>query len=220
MIFSALKKLPFYRRYTTNQFKQWWARRNIDWQKEYSETWNHPHRYFITANLLQMNWGSLIEIGCGSGPNLINIVRNTKGKQIGGVDISPQAIETARKTFKNAVLSVGPGDDVFMSDKSSDIILSDMMLIYVGPRKINRYIQEMKRLARNYIVLSEFHSSSWWERFKLRLFSGHNSYNYRKLLEKHGFYDISINKYPPNSWPEDDNNKFRRLIIAKTPKYL
>lgn len=219
-VLKQIKKLPFYRRYTTSQFEQWWARRKIDWDKDYLRTWDHPHRHFITENLKLMSWKSLIEIGCGPGPNLMNIVKAIPRVQIGGVDVSPEAIALAQKTFTGGYFRVDSGENVFMSDKSSDIILTDMTLIYVGPRKIDKYVVEMKRLARSFVVLSEFHSRNWWERFKLRLFSGHNAYDYQKLLEKHGFHDIIIQDYPPNCWPLDDNTKFRKLIIARPPKYI
>ena len=216
MIISALKKLPFWRRYTTNQFKNWWKNRDIDWEKEYKETWNHPHRKIITDVLKQFAWSSLYEIGCGAGANLINISRNIPNRYLGGVDINPKAIEVANKTFKGGFFTVGSADDIMLSGKATDVVLSDMCLIYVGPTKINKYIQEIKRISRGYVILLEMHSNSWIKRLWLRLFSGHNSYNYDKLLRKNGFYDIIMYKLNGNIWGDD--NQFRHLIIAKTPK--
>lgn len=219
MIFSVLKKLPIYRRYTTNQFKDWWRNRKVDWKKEYLSTWNHPHRFFITKVLRSFPWLSLLEIGCGGGANLANIVKGIPGRQVGGVDINPDAIALAEKSFKGGFFKINSADDIMMSDKSVDVILSDMTLIYVGPFQIGRYIKEMRRLARSCIVLCEFHSDSWWNRLALLLNSGHHAYNYRKLLEKHGFYDIMILKIPSEAWPDGrDYELFRHIIVAKVPK--
>ena len=95
---NLIKKLPFWRRYTTNQNCDYWANRKFGW-REYLETADHPHRHFITNILKQMKWMSLLEIGCGSGPNLVNITKNIGGKQLGGIDINPEAINVANESF-------------------------------------------------------------------------------------------------------------------------
>lgn len=220
MILSVVKKLPFYRRYTTNQFKQWWAGRKIDWKNEYLKTWNHPHRYMISAVLATIPWKSLLEIGCGAGANLINILKHFQGRQLGGIDINPEAIAVAQKAFSGGQFRVNSADDIMFSDKATDVVLSDMCLIYVGPWQINKYIREIKRITRNYVVLCEFHSPSLWKRLNLLFHSGHHAYNYRKLLTKHGFYDIQVKKIPPDLWPgADDAQKFFSfIIIAKVPQ--
>ena len=50
--------------------------------------------------LKSIPWVSLLEIGCASGPNLAAIVKAMPGKQVGGVDLSEDAIELAKKTFQ------------------------------------------------------------------------------------------------------------------------
>lgn len=212
---NLLKKLPFWRRYTTEQNKRYWANRKLGWQ-EYLNTADHPHRHFITNVLRQMNWGSLLEIGCGSGPNLANIAKNISNRQLGGVDINSEAIEIADKTFRGGWFRVGSAEDMMMSDKSSDVILSDAFLIYVGPFKIRKYLKEIRRVARKYVVLCEYHNKSWWKRQRLRVFSGRHAYNYRKLLKKLGFYDIMIINMPP--FEEDNEQCYRHLIVACVPK--
>jgi ubiquinone/menaquinone biosynthesis C-methylase UbiE len=197
----------------------------MDWDKDYLKSWNHPHRYMITAILSSFPWVSLVEVGCGPGPNLVNIVKNLQGKQVGGVDIVPEAIELANKTFTGGMFKVSPADDVMMSDKATDVVLTDMMLIYVDPSRIDKHIKELKRICRNHIVLCEFHSDSWWQRLKLRFTSGYNAYDYIKLLKKHGFYNIQKFKIPPEVWPKEDGtpanpkeNQFRWIIKAQVPK--
>ena len=202
---------------TTNKWKRYWQERKIDWNEAYVKTWSHPHRFLISAILKGLLWMSLFEIGCGAGANLINIVKSFPGKtlQLGGSDISPDAIKTAQDILKGAILKVGSGDDVIMSDDSTDVVLTDRMLIYIGPWDIHRYIREIKRIARTYVVFCEFHSESLYERIKLKMTSGYNTYNYRKLLEKHGFYDIRLFKLPPEAWPGDTYPSY--IIVAKVP---
>ena len=211
---NLIKKLPFYRRYTTEQNKKYWQKRK-GWE-EYQNTADHPHRHFITHILKQLRWVSLFEIGCGSGPNLVNIAKSIGGKQLGGVDINPEAIELAKQTFKGGVFKVGSGDDILMTDKSVDIILTDMFLIYVGPFRIKRYLHEFKRIARNNLVLVEYHSRSWWKRQYLMLFSGRHAYDYKRLLEKCGYYDVTVIKMPV--FEEDNEQSYRHILLAKVPK--
>ena len=200
---------------STKKHTEYWRHRKIDWKTAYADTWNHPHRGIITFMLKSMNFLSLWEVGVGGGANLIRIFKELPGKQIGGSDVSEDAIATCRGLFQGGLFHVEPGNDMLMSDKSVDVILSDMTLIYVDPFKIDSYLKEFKRVGRLYVVLCEFHSSSWWKRQKAR-FNLYHVYDYKKLLEKHGFYDIQVQHIPEQYWPGTDNNtEFRSIITAK-----
>ena len=200
---------------STKKWSNWWENRKIDWKVSY-QNWEHPHRYVITNILSRLSWLSLFEIGCGAGANLMNVIKHLKGRQLGGADINPDAIALAQKTFPNGFFKVNSADNLMLSDKSVDVILSDMCLIYVSPRHIKKYIREIKRVSRSFIVLCEFHSDSWWRRLKLKLTSGYNAYNWKKLLEKEGFYDVVLYKLKPEDWPGGNPQKdYGYIIVAK-----
>lgn len=204
---------------TSNQHARWWANRKIDWDAHYLQTWNHPHRELIVQVLKSLGgWVSLWEVGCGPGPNLVKITKEMPGHQLGGSDINPDAIELARKTFVGAKFNVNPIDDVLLSDGSVDIVLSDAALIYVGPRKIRGAIKEIVRIARNHVVLCEFHGGTWWSRFWLRVRNGYNAYDYKKLLEEAGCYDIQVGKIPKEYWEGFPWQPWGYIIIAKVTK--
>lgn len=202
----------------TKEHSRYWRDRKIDWKTAYLDTWQHPHRNMISAVLTTFPWMSLFEIGCGAGANLVNIVMSFKGKtiQLGGSDINEDAIELAKKTLKGAILKVGSGDDVIMSDDSADVVLTDRMLIYVSPKDIDRYMGEIKRIARKRVVLCEFHEPRWWNRKKIRWESGYHAHDFRKLLEKHGFYDTLFYKITEEMWPGDRYPSY--IISAKVPQ--
>ena len=204
---------------STKKWTDWWKNRKIDWKQHYMNP-NHPHRLIIAETLKHIPWFSLIEVGCGAGANLVTIVKTLPGRQVGGVDINSDAIEYAQKVFTNGLFKVNKADDVLLSDKSVDVILSDMCMIYVTPNLIGKHLNEFKRLARSYVVLCEFHSDSWWNRFVLKWKEGYNSYNWPKLLEKYGYYDIQKYKIPKEGWPESNlQQKYGYIIVARTPKY-
>lgn len=215
---NILKKLPFYRRYSTKKLSLWWKERKIDWKVQYLDTWDIPRRRVLTSFLASFQWISLIEVGVGGGANLYSIVKHLKGRQVGGIDVNPEAIELAKKTFIGGVFHVCPADDIMMSDKSADVILSDMMYIYVAPKDIERHVRELKRVARNNVVLHEFHSTSWWQRFKLRLFTGHCAHDWKTILQDNDFYDIMIYKLPNDFYEDDTHKQFSHLIKATAPK--
>jgi len=216
--------MNFYATKTTKNHKDDWAGRKIDWDKSYRQTWKHPHRAVICAGLRLFDWVSIFEIGCGGGANLIKIIKEFPNRQIGGIDFNKDAIELCQKTFKGGIFKVGSGDDVMLSDKSTDVVLSDMTLIYVSPFKIKDYLLEMKRLGRNYIVLCEFYSISFLSRLKLKIKTGYFAHNYKRLLEKIGCYDIMEYKLKPEDWPDengighDPQKTYAYLIIARIPR--
>jgi len=207
-------------RWTTNQHKKYWEDRKIDWNTHYTATWNHPHRQFIVDKLKELKWISIVEIGCASGPNLIKIAMEIPRADVGGIDLNKDAILTAQKIFsenkRNAWFKVGNGESVKMSDGSVDMVLSDMALIYVGRTKIKKHISEMHRICRKGVILLEFHHKSWWKRFVQKVKSGYNVYNYKKLLEEQGFYDVQVDKLPPEMWENHEPQKtFAYRITAK-----
>lgn len=212
---------------TTKTHANYWKNRKIDWRKDYLSTWNHPHRQVIKNLLLGMPWMSLMEIGCGAGANLAQIAVGIQNRkfQLGGTDINAEAIEVAKNNgfFKDGNFLVCPNDDVMMSDKSTDVVLSDMSLIYMDQRKIHKTLKEFKRIGRNWLVMCEFDSTKWWKRWWVKSISGYNVYDYKKLLDTHGFYDIIKYKLTNQDWPGSEGTYqegLRYIIIARIPKYI
>jgi ubiquinone/menaquinone biosynthesis C-methylase UbiE len=209
---------------TTQQHSQYWKDRKINWLEHYAVTWNHPHRQFIIDKLKTFKWISVIEIGCACGPNLMNIVSKFPRADVGGIDISEDAIKTARDIFadlykgtlRSAWFKVGSGENVMISDSATDVCLTDMALIYVSRKDIKKYLLEMKRISRNRVMMLEFHHTNPFKRFWLKWTSGYNAHNYKKLLEECGFGGIEIEKLPPELWDNHEPQKtFAYLITAK-----
>ena len=196
-------------------YEKWWANKKIDWNKNYW-TPRHLHRILILREILRFPFKSVFEIGCGAGANLANIHNVFKGSEVGGTDINPEAIETAKKNLPYAKdLEIGTADDIFFSDKSIDILISDAVLFYVSPFKINKVIQEMARVARNGIILCELWSPSILKRIKLWLKERYFAHNYLKLFKKYGFYDIKITKILEKNWPDSLWIEYGYIVSAR-----
>lgn len=206
---------------TTEKHTDYWANRKINWVESYLSLWNHPHRSYVANRLSLFQWQSLIEVGCASGPNLFHLIKRFPRRDIGGVDVNKDAIEVARQVLelardqmpsRTAYAEVTTGDNIFIGDQCTDVILTDMALIYVDPFKIKRYLKEFKRVARNKLVFYEFYSPKLWDRLKLT-WRGYYTHNYPKLLREMGMDDIIITKLPPESWTESETHQKYGHII-------
>jgi len=204
---------------TSKQWEKWWSKRQIDWFESYFNI-EHPHRKLIMEKIKQAGpIESVFEIGCAAGANLALAHRLFQVK-VGGVDINKDAIDTVQKMFPyhRDRFEVRSGEDLFLSDRSISIMLTDMTLIYLGPFKIGKILEEIKRVTRERIILVEFHHESVIARMALRLATGYYAYNYRNLLERYGFYDIEIQKLTEQHWPGGEpQRKFGYIITARTP---
>lgn len=200
---------------TTKQHIDYWKNRELDWRTQYFDTHGHPHRELILRAMAKYEFGSVLEVGCASGPNLLRIHYGFPGVQLGGCDVSEDAIKTARELLPQAShLDVSPAHDIFLSDKSVDLTLSDACMIYVGRRMIKKTLKEIKRVTRKNIVFCEFHSDSLYQRTRLQLQSGYYAYNWKKLLEKNGFYNVELYKIPQKVWPGTPWQEFGFIVTA------
>ena len=220
---NPLKKLFFYRNYSTKAHANWWRKRKLDWNKDYFSTHTHPHRKALMYVLGQIKWSNLLEVGCGGGANLINITRYFPKTYLAGNDVNKEAIEFCKEVFAkhnpSLYFTQSPADDMLIGDKNTEVILSDMVYIYVSNRDIGKHLDEIKRVARDYVVLCEFHHKSWWKRMKLKLFAGYSAFNWQKLLTRHGFTDIISYRITPQDWPESKlQQEFAHIFLAKIPK--
>lgn len=210
-------------KFLTSRQKKFWTERKIDWEKEYLSTWDHPHRALIISALKSIHWMSLWEVGCGAGANLVRIVKEfnpspENPRQLGGSDVNKDAIAVAAKTLVGARLKVEGIEDILLSDGATDVVLSDAALIYIGPNKIKKALKEMIRVSRSYILLCEFHGTSLWKRWFLRFKTGYNAYDYEKLLEEQGCYDIQKIKMPRQLWDGFPWSVWGYVILAKVPQ--
>lgn len=203
---------------TTNQHRKYWRNRKGDWKFHHLSTWNHPHRGLIIEALRSLYWFSLWEVGCGAGANLVRIVKEIPGRQLGGSDINADMIEVAKKTLDGAMFHVEDITDMLLSDNSVDVVLSDASLIYIDPTDIKKAIHEIVRIARNGVVMVEFNSNNWFERLKFRLRTGYNIYDYEKLLKKEGCYDIQKYKITKDLWDDKEWSRYGYILIAKVKK--
>ena len=167
------------------------------WAENYIiENADHPSKQLLIEIITKYTpLKSVLEVGCASGPNLYALSKKFPDARFFGIDISKKAIRVGTawisdKKIKNIELFEGKADELGrFPDKSVDIILSVAMLIYVGPDKIDRVIEEMIRVTRKAVILIEWNSEKEYS-YEF----DHWAYNWKALFEKQGETNISLTK--------------------------
>jgi hypothetical protein len=138
-----------------------------EWVQGYWDSRSHGHRQLMLEKVKAFgSVRSLLEIGCNCGPNLALIGKEYPKAELVGIDINPEAIEVGsrilgRDGLSNVRLLVRRADELReFQDKAFDLVLTDAVLIYIGPDKIEKVIAEMARLARRALIMIEFHADS------------------------------------------------------------
>lgn len=199
---------------TDRHWNKYWAKRKIDWVKEYIATSNHPHRDRILQELAKIKFNTLVEVGCASGPNLLRIAQVFPHVRLGGSDVSEDALAVAKKFLpSHTVLDCAGADQLYFPDNSADVVLTDMCLIYLSTKAFRKALSEIRRVARKHVMFVEFNSDNITRRLALAAASGYHAYDYKKELGRAGFYDIQFHKLTEAEWPGGEPQKEFGYII-------
>mgnify|MGYP001407878881 FL=1 len=207
----------------TRAWEQEWAEAHLskrnDWGgegkdviKSYWDSMEHPHRRFLIDKICEFSPSNILEIGCNCGPNLYLLAQRLPEAQLYGIDVNAVAIEKGKKWFSesginNVSLSVGKADDLGQfQDKSFDVVFTDAMLIYIGPDKIRKVVEEMLRVVQKGLLLTEWHvfESENSDRDGLGIrHCGMWKRDYVTLLKKYSSLEkVLITKITSDIWPD------------------
>ena len=171
----------------------------------------HPHRQWLMEQLdVLWPFSSVLEIGCGYGPNVQLLATRFPTIEVMGLDINPIAVHEgnaglAQLGIEHARLILGKADDLSQfTDRSIDVVFTDATLLYIGPDKIRQVIAEMRRVSRKALLFVEFHYSGHARDRKALGVHTRDGWvrDYRKILN-HFFSDdtITFMKIPTDVWP-------------------
>lgn len=202
-----------------------WNDKGIEEIKKGFSNLNHSHRQLLLKKISAFQpIYSILEVGCGYGPNLYLLAQKFPNIALTGIDINSPSIQEGNKfltkeKISNVKLSIGKVNELNkFQDKSFDIVFTDALLIYIGPDKIKKTIQEMLRITRRALILVEWHYKEqnkdpqglgvyhWgcWKR------------NYVNLLKQFVPEDkIRITKIPKELWPAENWQNLGYIIEVK-----
>lgn len=187
---------------------RYWVNRPIDsekdwiddqpnWIESYVHSAYHPHRMLIIDAVKSLGpIRRLLEVGCGSGSNLLRIHEAFPEMKLFGLDISGKLIARARDYLPQSTFKVGSYFSVPYANKSFDVVVADATLMYAGPKDIGRAMNELDRVTNSIIIVDRYDKSLAGIR------NGHVwARNYPKIFEKLG-YEVTTAKIKKEDWPQ------------------
>lgn len=182
-----------------------WNYGEENWLEGYSKSINHPHRKLIIDALQKLEpFDSLLEVGCNVGPNLYNIKTRFPNVKLAGIDVNENAIITAQTSpsLSGIRFEIGSAYNIPYPDKSFDIVLSDAVLIYTNPDRIQHTMAELSRVACKGMILVEWYNPN---STLGTLMFGHWARNYQKILEEKNF-EVKKIKIKKGTWKTKSGN--------------
>jgi ubiquinone/menaquinone biosynthesis C-methylase UbiE len=142
---------------------------------------------------------------------------------LAGVDINTRALQAARTALAQVGARVrlahGSASALSMLDRASvDIVITDAVLMYVGPDRISKAIGEIVRVMRRGAVLVEWHMPPGDATDNTsRTHFGHWIHDYRALFAGYGCDDVVVTPLPAAAWDDAGWRRFGALIEVRVP---
>jgi SAM-dependent methyltransferase len=199
-----------------------WARRGPAAVRRGFDNLTHPHRRLIVEHVSALApWAGILEVGCGYGPNLYHLAQRFPHAVLRGIDINRHSVALGNARLQEAGLAnvrlvAGRADDLRQfAGGAFDIVLTNALLMYVGPDRIDRAVAEMLRVARRYLVLVEQHRQDDESRGAGRFESGLWRRNYAVLLQRLAPDDrVEIRKVPVELWDDEGWREYGCIITS------
>jgi ubiquinone/menaquinone biosynthesis C-methylase UbiE len=103
---------------------------------------------------------SILDIGTGTGGWLASIAVHSE-KEKKGIDFSDKMIIQAKKNHPNLIFSKIDAENMsIIKDKSYDIVTASFVLHGMKAKERNIVLEEMKRIARKYVMIHDFRNKT------------------------------------------------------------
>ena len=109
----------------------------------------------IIANEINIEFDSILEVGCQWGENLLAIERKFPDKKIVGVDIDRIRLSEGQKYLTKAELTYGDARKLPFPDKSFDIVFTNALICMLDPEDVMVAIKEILRVAKKQVMFIE-----------------------------------------------------------------
>jgi ubiquinone/menaquinone biosynthesis C-methylase UbiE len=120
--------------------------------------WTETIKLFIEKYNLNEK-SSVLDVGCGKGYMLVDLLKAIPNLRIAGIDISEYAIKNSHELVKNK-LQVGNCLDLPFTDNSFDLVISINTIHNLDEAGCIKALQEIERVKRNhsYVVVDGWNS--------------------------------------------------------------
>jgi ubiquinone/menaquinone biosynthesis C-methylase UbiE len=195
-----------------------WGNQKNEWVTGYRDSQNHSHRNFLIERICKFSPSSILEVGCNCGPNLYLLAKKFPSAKIRGIDINPVAVQKGNEWFvqegiSNVKLLEGKADELGQfQDRSFDVAFTDAVLIYIGPDKIKKVMEEMLRVTRQALILLEWHCFNSKSN-PLGVYVGHWMRDYVALFKEFvPLSQIQVIKLPEELWSDENWQRYGGVV--------
>lgn len=119
---------------------------------------------------------SILDVGCGGGHFTIQLARRYPNAQVVGIDISPDAIEYAKKQAEqsrvyNVSFEVSGAPQLAFPPKSFDAVTSTLVCHHFSDQQFIEFLKYASRIAKSTIIINDLHRH-WLASAGFRLIAG------------------------------------------------
>lgn len=189
------------------------------------------YRHFLQINFFLKNYGNLpkkhfdlifkkvqsnvvLDFGCATGDKLIYFV-NKGAKNVYGIDINHQAIQTAKKNLKKYEINCQFSDKLIIynlkkflnKNKKFDLVLFERVLYILNDKEFYYIISKLSKLTK-YIYIDDFFLDEFKKKLRVNI-KGYKHSNFITILNNMGFYLLSKN-----------NSPYQNVLFANTKSAL
>lgn len=100
---------------------------------------------------------NILEVGCNIG-NQLTLLQSQGFKNLYGIEIFPEAVETAKTHTKGINIIQGSGFELSFKDSYFDLVFTSGVLIHTNPKDIKKMMKEIYRVSDKYIWGYEYYS--------------------------------------------------------------
>jgi pseudaminic acid biosynthesis-associated methylase len=181
-------------------------RNEFDWKKRV---------YAFEEMLYKLSVGSILEVGCNRGYNLMAVNRALRDEvDLTGIEPNKYALELTSNIGPEIDFLEGDAYNIPFEDGHFDLTFTSGVLIHIPPEKIDKAISEIYRVSEEYILPIEYYSEKE-EEIEYR--------GEKDMLWKRDFYHCYKNIFPSLSlvrkgyWgPEDGFDRCHWWLLKKT----
>jgi len=165
--FSKLKYRTYHLLKEGYKPKQFWDGWSDNYSRQKAQRRIDESHHWLLKKMEALKPNTVLEMGCGFGRNLKFLTENLSYQaRWVGFDISESMIKKAKGGFNDKVL-LGCGDITSLPfhDRSYDLVYTHATLMHVPEEHVSKAIQELKRVAKKYLILIE---ETYWSKGNLR----------------------------------------------------
>lgn len=171
---------------------------------------NNRHNKLALWGLAHIEMGSkkmMLDVGCGGGKNIANMLIENPNAKVYGVDYSEESVKMSKKLNNkaiksgNSIVKVGKAEDIPFDDNQFDLVTAFETIYFWD---IGKGFSQVYRLLKNggqFLIVNEAQNKEGSEELMKTIgFDVYDSKQIKSALEKESFKNIVIDLHENGKW--------------------